>query len=562
MKRFLFLLLIFSHSAYADYDFNNLKDESGYHQHMMLGGVTPPTVVSNPWSIGQDALQFSAETNVETDESMAVIDGGRFNLQSDYTIEFRFKRTVSRNGYQQVVLGRWGADSTSQRYLCYFTAGNILSYLENPSGPTLTSSAITDSSAHAVMISKSSGNLSMYIDGTRVAGPTASTASSATVNEPFVISSYDGNGGDGGVHYGFQFNGVLGEIRISNTARQTGASYVVSGSPLASDSNTLALWKMAAIYGTYLGTAAYQNIVLARSGHSQAAGGWAAPDGILQTNDNNWFFTLSAFDNTKWTAWAVIADTRASLLAGTGTLQSVAYQTPNSGIEGNLSSDGSVMYYNSTYYHWYQDATGNFRYSTGSSLGSAFSSPGTGTTGIASGGDQNVRFSYGSSSILEMFYANTNVVLEIQYGTSTNGTSWTPKPALNFTCAEPNYPADCGAPDMIQWNARAYTGFVDCSLTNATGRRVCRVATKDGVHWFHLGKFIDAPGVYVSVADTTASYDSTNSRIDLLAFVGDNAEPREPTDSDIAYYQIPVNQHAHIEQNIISGATIKGAVTN
>ena len=148
-------------------DIDNLLDGSANARHLTLGGVGAPTFDADPWGIGQDAMVFDGVRSLAH-------PGDGFGLPAgDYTWEFRFKRNTANNGTQQVLFGRW-AGPGEYGYLCYFDATNKLTFIHagnvlDGSGTTLASAAIIDGDAHSAAVVKSAGNLSLYIDGTRVA---------------------------------------------------------------------------------------------------------------------------------------------------------------------------------------------------------------------------------------------------------------------------------------------------------------------------------------------------------------------------------------------------------
>ena len=87
---------------------------------------------------------------------------------------------------------------------------------------------------HVAAVRDSSGNVSIYHNGTRVASGTGFNATNVTGTQPYIGS----NAAGGATSY---TDGFLSNVRISNTARYSGASITVPTSGFTSDSNTVLL---------------------------------------------------------------------------------------------------------------------------------------------------------------------------------------------------------------------------------------------------------------------------------------------------------------------------------
>lgn len=524
-----------SRSAITAWDFANGLDSSGSGLHLTLAGYGVPATASDPWGIGQNALTLNG-----TQHWAAQGTGYDISSNGDYTFECRFKRNTANNGTVQILFARWGdsASSSNLQYLCYFDASNTLNFLHRTAGGTnvaVTSGAITDGSSHAVAVVRSSNTLSLYVDGTRVAGPTAvTTTQSVGAAIPFRVGDYD----DGELPY----FGTLGDIRFSNSARYTGASYTVPTSPFTTDANTVALLKLDAVRGTYFGTPTYQGNLLTRAqfatatGGTDGAGGLANPDGPLPTLDGKWFYSVAAYSNatSKWSEWAVIANTVAELLAGTGTVQAAAFQTAGA---GSINGNGTVLAFGGTYWHWFQNDTPQICYSTGSSLGSAFSSP----TALFNGYDPWVRIAPDGIT-LEMFYCEVpNGPREWKRRTSTDGTTWSSATVVANPMTMPGYLAQHPGEPSAERLSSTYLGLQDGAAVNGE-RVVLRRVSPNGTDWLALKKFMTpAGGSYVTVYDSSPYYDTVNNRIVVLAANSTNTQVAQPTDSDIGWWTAAIN---------------------
>ena len=109
-------------------------------------------------------------------------------------------------------------------------------YLRTASNSDLTASLNqqVQTWTHVAAVRDSSGNMSLYHNGTRVASGTGFNATNVTGTQPYIGS----NAAGGTASY---TDGFLSNIRISNTARYSGASITVPTSGFTSDSDTVLL---------------------------------------------------------------------------------------------------------------------------------------------------------------------------------------------------------------------------------------------------------------------------------------------------------------------------------
>lgn len=528
-------------------DLDNLLDGSGNGRHLMLGGAGAPAVAADPWGIGLAAPTFAGGQN-------AVADGAGYALPAsngDYTWEFRFKRDTGHLASNQVVFGRWGGAANRNNYLCYFDTANKLNYLVGSTTnvttqTTLQTAALTTSAARVAAVVKSSGSLSLYLDGTRVAGPTANTTPNApAATLPFRVGDYD----DAATGGGLPLWGTIGDLRYSSVARYTGASYTVPTAPLASDASTTALLPMSSLAGSYLGTPAYQGHALLRTGYAQASGGWANPDGPWITLDGRWAFSVSGYNGTIWTVWAVVADTLAGLLAGSGTVQAAAIQTPVTA-EGSIAGNGTVYPWGGTYHHWYHDANASgtrLRHSTGSSLGSAFPEGttlfGPDATYVGGYADPFVRPA-ATGGGLEMSLIGIGSPATVRThlrSTSTDGATWT-TPTTLVPAAQPGYGTAVGEPAHVgDFPGAPRWLLADGATGSGVGRVVLGWGTRDGSTWHSLRRlFGGSGGSYVAAYDASPWYDAANDRLVVLATDSTNTLPTQPTNSDVGVWYVPL----------------------
>jgi hypothetical protein len=138
------------------------------------------------------------------------------------------------------VMGNAGGDGWVYNQFGFNNAGKLtFGYAYNNSFSTYATvqqsgtSGVLNTWQHIAMV-QSGGNISLYYNGTRVAGPTA------VVGTP----SYDFGNARGfsiGATYA-TYHGYLEEIRVSHTARYTGASFTAPTAPFVNDSFTKLLY--------------------------------------------------------------------------------------------------------------------------------------------------------------------------------------------------------------------------------------------------------------------------------------------------------------------------------
>ena len=90
---------------------------------------------------------------------------------------------------------------------------------------------------HHVVAVRESGQLSLYIDGRLAGGPTSNTTDYNQRNELWVGAAYD-------LLTTSMYTGYIDDLRISNIARYSGATFSVPTEPHIADANTLTLLRM------------------------------------------------------------------------------------------------------------------------------------------------------------------------------------------------------------------------------------------------------------------------------------------------------------------------------
>ena len=96
---------------------------------------------------------------------------------------------------------------------------------------------ITDDVFHHVALVFNAGSASLYLDGTRVATSASTPATGTATVKATLIGGF-------GTYSGFDWQGSIDEVRISNVARYTGTTYTVPASAFNPDSGTVALYHL------------------------------------------------------------------------------------------------------------------------------------------------------------------------------------------------------------------------------------------------------------------------------------------------------------------------------
>jgi len=150
-----------------------LGDSSGTTMVDSSGNSRNGTYTNSPTLGVAGPLFGDSDTSVTfaaaSTQKGSVANGTWMNLGSTLTLEAWVKSTAVSG----VIVGRQG-DSNSPYYLALDAAGKPVLTIKKPGDSTITGpSAINDGNWHHVVGTLSSGNMSLYVDGSLVTGPTA-----------------------------------------------------------------------------------------------------------------------------------------------------------------------------------------------------------------------------------------------------------------------------------------------------------------------------------------------------------------------------------------------------
>ncbi len=163
----------------------------------------------------------------------------RLSGTTPFTLECLVRR--DRTTDDEYFAGVWGNGGSHDNYLLYFQSGTAAKAAIKGSGGELDLSGGTAGiGTHHVAVVYDGTNCSLYLDGSRVAGPTALPGGSLQTS---------GGGADFWVGRMSDttvpkpLDGSVDEVRVSNVARYTGATYTVPTAQHVNDANTILLWR-------------------------------------------------------------------------------------------------------------------------------------------------------------------------------------------------------------------------------------------------------------------------------------------------------------------------------
>ena len=175
----------------------------------------------------------SGSGSIQLDGSASLIsipDRAALRLTSNVTLEARAKPLAATKGV--TIAGKSFFELTM-----YPATGGVQFTFEVKIGTTWKEARSTTYPLgvwYAVAGSYDGAKLRLFVNGELV-GSLDTTGSIATSTQPFFIGSVEGQGDI--------FNGLIDEVRISNTARYA-ANYAVPATPFTTDANTLGLWHL------------------------------------------------------------------------------------------------------------------------------------------------------------------------------------------------------------------------------------------------------------------------------------------------------------------------------
>ncbi len=200
---------------------------------MGLVNASPPTVIASPsgGAFG-NAFDFDGLTpsGGNANEAPGVNFGTSFRPANNavFTLDVRFRR--DRTGVQEF-LASWGYSASGRMGLYLEAAGtNRISVAYNNGGGPLTLLGTTSvtTGVHTARVTYDGTTLRLYLDGVLE----SSIAQTILHAGEFWIGRWEDPTNP------YPLDGAIDEVRVSNNARSTGASYTVDTAPFTVDANT------------------------------------------------------------------------------------------------------------------------------------------------------------------------------------------------------------------------------------------------------------------------------------------------------------------------------------
>jgi hypothetical protein len=183
---------------------------------------------------GASALFDGTDDALSIDNASGIFDFGT----SDFTIEFWFRATAL-SGDPHLLDMRASAAYSSVAPVLYYRSASPSGLRWYINGSPIFSVGISTATWYHVAVSRSSGTIRMFLDGTQVGSDTADTNNYICVDDWWI----GGQRAALGVSGLNSWDGHIDEVRISNTARYT-TGFTPPTAPFQNDSNTLLLLHM------------------------------------------------------------------------------------------------------------------------------------------------------------------------------------------------------------------------------------------------------------------------------------------------------------------------------
>lgn len=212
----------------------------------VLGGAnrcgTPngnATVIASPWPGFAGAVDFDGGTDMIYYPTTTYLP-----LTGGWTIDIKVRR--DRLGVEETILAQYEGFTTALPrgafLLIRFLTGNVLNVLiRNNAGVqrSFSSTSQPGIGLHDIAVDWDGANIRIYIDG--VHDGTQAETTGPTQNPEVALTL------GGRALTNVNYDGVIGNVRISNVARYAGSNYTPQVGPYALDANTTHYWKNEAL---------------------------------------------------------------------------------------------------------------------------------------------------------------------------------------------------------------------------------------------------------------------------------------------------------------------------
>lgn len=210
------------------------NDESDYNNDGEFEGDLVPIVGGDPSITGSTRrLQGNA-----TDQSLTFAYGEQYDFLADFTIEFAVKRAAAPGSTRRVLGKQISAANVAGSYRIDATATGLQISIRDfvslsDDTYTIASASVFDNAWHRVAFVRTGTQLYTYLDGSRINIASLANTGALDAEADLILLKRVGD---------TLFDDTqIDELRMSNIARYTGASYVVASAEFTSDDDTVLL---------------------------------------------------------------------------------------------------------------------------------------------------------------------------------------------------------------------------------------------------------------------------------------------------------------------------------
>ena len=179
------------------------------------GGDFIKQAASNKWNFGTGDFTVESWIYKTEDQNQPIVGNTSVAIGPGNTNCWRMKTWSVNSTYANLIFGHGGTDDITGHVDHYFTLHEW----------------------HHVAAVRESGQLSLYVDGRQAQSPTSNTTNYNQRNELWIGATYD-------LLTTTMYTGYIDDLRISNIARYSGATFSVPTEAHVADANTLTLVRM------------------------------------------------------------------------------------------------------------------------------------------------------------------------------------------------------------------------------------------------------------------------------------------------------------------------------
>jgi len=208
------------------------EDDNGVRSKVGVSAVGNAQVDTAQSKFGGASALFDG-----TDDRLVSAKDDQFIFDGDFTWECWIRAVDLGNSNTTVILSNRGSFNATNLHLLWRGLDEKIQWGTGGSGALLNASALSYNTWYHLAIVRSSGAMTLYINGTAEATTFSYSGDIGTTTDNFITVGGLSNGN------GTEFNGNIDEVRISNTARYT-SNFTPSTTPFQNDQSTLLLLHM------------------------------------------------------------------------------------------------------------------------------------------------------------------------------------------------------------------------------------------------------------------------------------------------------------------------------